>query len=262
MQRHGPRHFTAYTITAFVYIVLAGFIFYSQTRKVSDAPIKIQSVIQMSLSTFVPEMLIAPEKVVEKVVEEIKEEVIEEIVEPIPTPLSKKSIEKPIVIPKPIFKPIKKVVPPKKKKIIKKKPKPKPKKKKVIKKKTKKMTKNKHMTKTKQKARSKTKSQHLAKKPSHASSAQRNKFFGHLRKKIERYKSYPRIAQKRGLEGVVTVRFIIKNNGHIGKITVSGSKIFYNSAREAVKKAFPILVKQCPIALPETITLSLKYQIR
>jgi protein TonB len=83
-----------------------------------------------------------------------------------------------------------------------------------------------------------------------------------LRAKINRKKSYPRIAQKRGMQGTVKIRFTILRNGHVGNITVSGPKVFHNSAKGAVKKAFPISVKNAPLRLPTTVNLSLRYKLR
>jgi protein TonB len=68
------------------------------------------------------------------------------------------------------------------------------------------------------------------------------------------------MAQRRGMQGVVKVRFTILTNGKVGNISVSGPKVFHRSARAAVKGAFPISVKNAPFALPETITLPIHYK--
>jgi protein TonB len=95
-----------------------------------------------------------------------------------------------------------------------------------------------------------------------ASPARKNKFLNQLRAKISRNKTYPRIAQRRGMQGSVKVRFTILRNGDVSNIQITGKKVFYKSARNAVKKAFPINVKKAPLSLPTTVNLTLHYQIR
>ncbi|MDQ7084169.1 MAG: energy transducer TonB [Sulfurovum sp.] len=79
---------------------------------------------------------------------------------------------------------------------------------------------------------------------------------------MEKYKSYPSVAKRRRMEGTVKVRFTILKNGQVSNITVTGAKIFHGSARKAVKKAFPMNVKNIPISLPYTVNIPLQYQIR
>jgi protein TonB len=254
MQRHGPRHFTAYTITAILYLLVIAAIYYSQTQHFVSSKESKEKVIQMSLSTFVPEVLELPKKVVEEVIEEpIEEKVIEKEVkeepkveEVIPEPIVEKIIEKPIVK-KPKVE---------KKKIIKETVK----KKKPVKKIKKKIVKKKKI-KTKKRKKKASKRQ-ASSKQSKSTPAQRNKFWSALRAKIDRHKFYPRIAKKRRMEGSVKVRFTILSSGNVGNISLKGPKIFYNSARNAVKSAFPIEAKKSPISLPTTINLTLRYQIR
>jgi len=94
------------------------------------------------------------------------------------------------------------------------------------------------------------------------SAAQRNRFLAMIRKRIERAKSYPRIARRRGMQGTVHVRFTILSNGHVSGITLSGPKVFHTSARKAVQSAFPVDVKHATITLPATVNLSLRYKLR
>jgi len=94
------------------------------------------------------------------------------------------------------------------------------------------------------------------------SAAQRNRFLAMIRKRIERAKSYPRIARRRGMQGTVHVRFTILSNGHVSGITLSGPKVFHTSARKAVQSAFPVDVKHATITLPEAVNLSLCYKLR
>ncbi len=92
--------------------------------------------------------------------------------------------------------------------------------------------------------------------------AQKNRFLSEVRRRIEAHKHYPRIAKRRGIEGVVKVRFTILPGGKVGHILLSGSKLFYASARKAIEGAFPIDLKGVPIELPTTVSLRLRYQLR
>jgi protein TonB len=206
----------------------------------------------MSLSAFVPPKPLPIEKPIEK---------IEEVVEPEPTveePKPEPIVEK--IIPKPLPPVIKKKII--KKKIVKKVLKPKAKKKKPKKKIVKKKILKKKSIKTK-KIKKKKATSSVAKKStkSYASPAKKNAFLSKVRAKINRNKMYPRIAQKRGMEGSVKVKFTILANGQVSNIQVKGKKVFLNSARSAIKKAFPISVKNVPLSLPTTVNLTLRYQL-
>ena len=49
------------------------------------------------------------------------------------------------------------------------------------------------------------------------------------------------------MQGKVNVKFTILSSGKVGNISVSGPKVFHNSARNAVKSAFPINAKNAPL---------------
>jgi len=197
-------------------------------------------IIHLELSQFVPEVIEEP--VIEEEIEP-EPEPEPEIEEPEPVP------EEPVeeeIVPEPVVKPIPELKPVIKE--VKKKPKPKKKiNKRIVKKKKKrKVTKRSSRRATSSKVNPNKKSQFLAR----------------IRAKINRAKSYPRIAQKRGMQGTVKVRFTILKNGRVGHISVSGPKVFHNSAKSAVKKAFPINTKNAPLSLPTTVNLSLRYQLK
>ncbi len=240
MQRHGPRLFTAYMITAVAYLLVVSFIYYSQSHHFVSSEEPKEFVIKMSLSQFVPEVVTPPEPVIEKVEEKPVEEpeVEPELV------IEKEVIKE--VVPEPV---VEKVTP----KVVKK-----PAKKKLVKKKVQK----KRKTKKKKTKKKKTSQRQASKQQNHSSKAEKNKFWNALRKKIDNHKFYPRIAKKRGMEGTVKVKFTILANGRIGSITVKGPKIFYHSAKNAVKSAFPINIKKAPVSLPTSTNITLRYQIR
>jgi len=239
MQRQGIRHFISYFITTLLYVGVAIIFFYSKNHHYVSSEVMEEKTIQMSLSTFVPEIIEPPKEIVKEVVEPEPEEEpeVEEIIEePLPEPIVEKVVEKPIVKkPKPVIK--KRIKKPKKKKVVKKK---------VIKKK---------------KPKKKPSRQQASSKQSKSTPKEYNKFTSNLQRKINKHIIYPNIAKKRRMEGMVTVKFTILANGNVGKITLSGSKIFYKSIRNAVKKAFPVDVKNAPFSLPEVISLKFTYTL-
>lgn len=245
------RHFLSYFSTTVMYILMIGLFFYAQNHYLVSSKQSEEKSIQLCMSAFQPEAAAAVEQVEQEEVEEevekeepVEEEPeVEEKTEVKEEPVEEKKPEvKEEVIPEPV---VPKVVPPKpveKKPEVKEKPK-----KKVVKKK---------------KAKKKQVRQKASSRKVKVSQAQKNEFLANIRTKINKHKSYPRIARKRGMQGTVNVKFTILKNGNVGNISVSGPKIFHKSAQQAVKSAFPINVKNAPISLPKSINIKLRYQIR
>ncbi len=145
-----------------------------------------------------------------------------------------------------------------KKKIVKKAVKPKKKKPKIVK--SNKTKPKKH----KLKAKKHTKKQKSIKKKSNKSvkkSFSNSNFLYQLVKRINSNKSYPTIAKQRGLSANVKASFTILPNGNVTNISIDGSRIFYKSTYDAIKKSFPIDVKSAPFSLPKRVTIRLKYTI-
>ena len=219
------------------------------------------------MCSFTPEVVTPVEQQEEQTEEptEQKEEPVEEE-EPVVE-------EKPTVEPETVEEPVKEEEPEIKKEVIpepvvpKAKPKPakkpvieKPVAKKPVVKKVKKKTTKKKIT--KRTVKKKQVRQKASPQQSKGSEAEKNLFLSNIRTKINKHKSYPRIAQRRGMQGTVKVKFTILSSGKVGNISVSGPKVFHRSARKAVKSAFPIDAKNAPISLPKRINISLRYQMR
>jgi len=242
------RYLISFFSTTFFYLLLAGTYFYVQYQYLIADQKPQDQTIHLSLSTCVPEVVppVEEPEEIEKEEPVVEEEIIEEpepepIVEekPIPEKIIPEPIE-PKIIPKPVVEEIKK--------------KPVVKKKVVKKKKVKKKVKKRAPSKTTKGAKQTGVAQKNA-------SAKKNLFLAKVRRKINQHKSYPKIAKRRGMQGKVKVRFTILANGNVGHISVSGPKVFHNSARNAVKKAFPISTRNIPISLPTSVNLSLRYQL-
>ena len=252
------RHFISYFSTILMYALGISLFFYAQSRYLVSIKKSEEKTLQLCMS-FQPEVISTVEQVEQEEIEEVKEvekPVVEEepVVEEKPVSeeepiVEPETIEEPIeekkpdikedVIPEPI---VPKVTPKPVKKEVKKKPK-----KKIVQKKT---------------AKKKQVRQKASARKIQISPAQKNQFLANIREKINKNKSYPRVAKKRGMQGTVDVRFTILSNGQVGNILVDGPKIFHTSAQNAVKAAFPINIKNAPISLPMSINIKLRYQIR
>ena len=92
------------------------------------------------------------------------------------------------------------------------------------------------------------------------SSKGKSQFVARLRTKIDAHKSYPRIARKRGMQGSVKVKFRITSTGKLTGLNASGPRIFINSAKRAVKSAFPISTRDA--SLPMRVSLTLSYHLK
>lgn len=228
------RYFISFFTTLIFYLSVIVTFFYFPNMHVGTEQKPKEQRLKLSLASFVKEEPI-----------EVEAPLPPKVQKPISQPVVK---EKPKTVPKKI-KP-KKVIP---KKVVPKKPKPVKPRKKTKKKVQKKPTKKTSHTKT---------LSHKKTTTQHASKAKKSAFFQKLRANIDRHKMYPRIAQKRGMEGEVHVRFTILANGKVSHIVVEGRKVFLNSARRAVEAAFPISVKNIPITLPQDVKIKLSYLLR
>lgn len=224
------RFFISFFITTLLYASLGMLFFYGQNIYVGTEQIPQEKSITFSLAAYEPE--VKKEDVVEE------KEIIEPELEPEPLP-------KKVVIPEPIIPKVR--------------PKPQP----IVKKITKKpLHKKRKKIETPKKRVKKTKATRKPSVSKKVSPAKRNRFLAQIRRKINTHKSYPRIAQRRGMMGSVKVKFTILSTGNVANIKISGPKIFHNSARNAVKKAFPIHTKNAPISLPTQVNITLRYQIK
>lgn len=240
------RYIVSFFSTTLFYLLLAGLLFYLQTSHlIADQEPK-EHVVQLSLNSFIPpKPIVQPEiKEVEPLPpqEPIEQPKVEELLEPKVQPKNHKIEQQKAEAPKPNVAP---------------KPKPKKIKKRV---KTKKKVKKKRIK--KQKSTTKSSVREAKKAKVNRSAAKKDRFLSKIRQKINQNKRYPRIAKKRGMQGVVEVRFTILSNGSVGNITVKGPRIFCNSARYAIKSAFPVNVTHAPLLLPAKVRLTLRYLLR
>jgi protein TonB len=90
--------------------------------------------------------------------------------------------------------------------------------------------------------------------------AKQNIFFTKIRNRIDRNKSYPRSARRRGIEGDVEVSFNLCSDGDVKNIEfISGKKIFKKSIIRAIENSFPMKVDKSLFTFPKEFKISVKY---
>ncbi|MDD2448586.1 MAG: energy transducer TonB [Sulfurimonas sp.] len=93
--------------------------------------------------------------------------------------------------------------------------------------------------------------------------AKQNKFINDLIKRINDNKSYPNMARRRGIEGLVDVRFKILSDGNVEEIQIiTGRDIFKKSAIEAISKSFPVTFEEALFNFPKEFRVKLSYTLR
>ena len=93
--------------------------------------------------------------------------------------------------------------------------------------------------------------------------AKQREFIEHLIKKINSNKSYPRMARRRGVEGVVDVKFTILSDGSVENIQiVEGRSIFKKATIQAIERSFPIEVDSSIFDFPEIFKVKIAYVLK
>jgi len=248
----------SFFITLFVYLSL--FLLWNHYASKMTASQPSSGKITLALNDFVKEPPEREVPIVEK--EEPQEEVLPE-----EEPIEEKAVEKEPIEKEPVAEepPPEPVVEPKAVEPIVKRAEPRPVVKPELKKKSpgKIVRKKRHKRKKPAFSKSGKKSSsppHRRQRRAHGGSRGSSLFVARLRAKIDAHKSYPRIARKRGMQGSVRVKFRITATGRLAGLNVSGPRIFINSAREAVKRAFPLSTRDA--SLPLTVNLTLNYHLK
>ncbi len=93
--------------------------------------------------------------------------------------------------------------------------------------------------------------------------AKQREFIEHLVKRINSNKSYPNMARRRGIEGVVDVKFTILLNGNVGNIQIiEGRSIFKKATIQAIERSFPIEVDSSLFDFPEIFRVKIAYILK
>ena len=88
-----------------------------------------------------------------------------------------------------------------------------------------------------------------------------NRFLAKIKRRIARNKRYPPAARRRRLQGTVRVSFTVLPGGRVGSISVRGPQAFAASARQAVRRAFPVDVSRVSFSLPRRLSVTLRYRL-
>ena len=92
--------------------------------------------------------------------------------------------------------------------------------------------------------------------------AKQNIYFTNLKKRIDKYKSYPKKAVRRGIQGSVKVNFTLSCNGElISYKIIEGKKIFKKSVIKAIKNSFPFKPPTGIFTKDISFTLTIKYSL-
>ena len=72
-------------------------------------------------------------------------------------------------------------------------------------------------------------------------SRSRERYLASVLSHIEQFKWYPRAARKRGIEGDVTVRFMLHHDGSANNLVIeNGPVLLMGAARRTIEKALPM----------------------
>ena len=91
---------------------------------------------------------------------------------------------------------------------------------------------------------------------------QQNFVFTQIKNMIDKNKTYPNVAKRRGIEGNVIVSFIISPKGEFIKFeNIVGKKVFYKSVQNAIKKIFPFPTPKEIFTSSQRLSLVLEYKL-
>jgi len=93
--------------------------------------------------------------------------------------------------------------------------------------------------------------------------ANKDIFLYRLREEIEKHKTYPKIAARRGIEGSVKIKFTIDKTGAMKDLILDSThKIFKKAVAEILDKVFPIEFDFVDVILPMNVELMLEYKLK
>lgn len=79
---------------------------------------------------------------------------------------------------------------------------------------------------------------------------------------IEKYKHYPRAAQRRNIEGDVLVSFTLQDGGHVTGLQVEGvQRVLSGAARRAVEEAMPLPEPPSALGLPWPVAFTMRFSL-
>ena len=89
-----------------------------------------------------------------------------------------------------------------------------------------------------------------------------NKYYTKIKNTINQNKSYPKIAVKRGIEGVVKIKFTISKNGELVSFKIlEGKRVFKKSIIKAIQNSFPIPPPKNLLSSNKSLSLMIDYKL-
>ena len=87
-------------------------------------------------------------------------------------------------------------------------------------------------------------------------------YYTKIKELINKNKSYPRIAIKRGIEGIVKVQFSISKYGELLSFNiVEGKKVFKKSISNAIQSSFPLRPPKGTLSSNTQLSLKINYRL-
>jgi protein TonB len=88
-------------------------------------------------------------------------------------------------------------------------------------------------------------------------------FLNYIRQSIEKNKQYPKVAQRRGVEGKVEVQFTVCERGTLQNLQTNAShKYFDETTKAAIATVFPLHYDLKKVKLPMQLNLVVEYKLR
>jgi len=89
-----------------------------------------------------------------------------------------------------------------------------------------------------------------------------NKYYTQIKETINKNKSYPKMAIKRGIEGIVKIQFEISKDGKLLSFNIiEGKRVFKKSISQAVKNSFPLTPPQNTLVSNTSLSLMIDYRL-
>lgn len=91
---------------------------------------------------------------------------------------------------------------------------------------------------------------------------QKQQYYTQIKQLINKNKYYPRIAVKRGIQGVVKINFTISKNGELISCKImDGKKVFKKSILEAIQSSFPLPPPKGVLTSNTNLSLQIDYRL-
>ncbi|HID49478.1 MAG TPA: energy transducer TonB [Chromatiales bacterium] len=90
----------------------------------------------------------------------------------------------------------------------------------------------------------------------------RDRYLAQLLAHIDEHKYYPRVARRRGLEGVIRVSFRLLPGGQVSRLRVDGAnRILCEAARQTVRASLPLPLPPEGVSLPLSVRFGMQYRL-